>query len=484
MGVNCRCEQGDLLAPPGMQKSRHLLTVRELSGTRAQRSSLPEVRGGVLVLGQVDLAELPIRPLDAYSGTVLHYLDVSGCCANSIADFGGDAATVAGVVKLYAGRCQLKTLRGLERFASLRYVYLEENQLQTLEWFDSQERARSLFDEAPGWHPQQLLNIDLRGNPVGDGLGVDRHLCGLSTLEWLDGTRWTEARRQAGELLAKEEKTRVGAATVEATHADDMREVLQTGLILRRYRHVGLRASASAVHGTGCFATRYFTAGEFVCDYFGRLVPRDSDGPSRGCAEGIFRLNDVHQIEPASCDAPASHTIALRINHGCNPNLMSIATNLRRNLLFTTAEAEMLRLPLHSRLPLHPERAASLATEQAAKKTARAMQTPVPASLDTSQHHSIKRPCFVGRAVLDDPPGTTEPEGGCTPGCAEHDAQHGLGGGGMKKASHDACGDVYDVVCLIALREIRPGEELCFDYGRAEPSAICGCNAVCCRGKY
>ena len=214
--------------------------------------------------------------------------------------------TVASVVKLYAGRCQLRTLRGLERFASLRYLYLEENQLQALEWFDSQGRARSLFDESPGWRPQQLLNICLQGNPVGDGLGVDRLLCGLSTLEWLDGTRWTEARRQAGVLLAEEERRRTCAITEEATRADDMREVLQIGLIQRSYRHVGLRASASDVHGTGCFATRCFAAGEFVCDYFGLLVTRSSDGPSRGCAEGIFRLNDLHRTPLSSPEDPRS----------------------------------------------------------------------------------------------------------------------------------------------------------------------------------
>ena len=197
----------------------------------------------------------------------------------------------------------------------------------------------------------------------------------------------------------------------------------------------------------------------------------------------------VAEIEPASCDAPASHTIALRINHCCSPNLMSIATNLRRNLLFTTEEAEVLRLPLHPDLAasLAAERAAEQAAEQAAKQaakpTARTMQTPMPASFGAGRDRSVKRPRCIERAVLD-PPGANEPEGSCTVGCVEHDAQHDLGGGGMDNASRDACGDVYDVVCLIALREISSGEELCFDYGRAVPSATCRCDAVHCRGTY
>eukprot|EP00966_Prymnesium_polylepis_P215539 4991355-Prymnesium_polylepis.1 len=463
-----------------------------LTGTRAsQRRPLPEAKGGVLVLDQVDIAQIPIRPLDAYRGTSLHYLDVSGIRANSIAEFGGDDVTVGGIVKLYAGRCQLVSLCGLERFTSLRYLYLEENNLRPLEWTDSEGRVHGLFDEATGW---QLLNIDLQGNPVSEGSGADCLLCGLSCLEWLNGTRWTEARRQAGALLAEEKARRQAAAllaeeearrqagallaeeeTAQRVHAADaMRNGLQEGLIQRRYRHVGLRAAASTVHGTGCFATSSFSAGEFVCDYFGQLVPRSADSPSRGCAQGIFRLNDLYHIEPESCDVPAAHAIALRINHGCTPNLMSIVTNLRRNLLFTTAEAELLRLPLHPGLAA--SLAASLAAEPTATLRAREAHTPALDSIHTTLHHSIKRPRAAepGEEVDAEQTGRSE----------EHDALHAVDGGAVENASRDVCGDVYDVVCLIALRDIRAGEELTYGYGRALPSAICRCGAVSCLGSY
>jgi hypothetical protein len=83
------------------------------------------------------------------------------------------------------------------------------------------------------------------------------------------------------------------------TTAEDMRVVLQEGLITRQYRHQGLRASSSAVHGTGCFAEHGFATGQFVCDYFGDLVPRNIGTRGRDqVAEGIWGLNESYQVDP------------------------------------------------------------------------------------------------------------------------------------------------------------------------------------------
>ena len=157
------------------------LRARELGGTLTSR--LPEAHSGSLTLGDdVVLRDLPIKPLDAYRGMRLHYLDLSGTRASCLDDFGGDDETLAGVTKLYAGRCLLTSLRGLERFSSLRYLYLDQNLLESLEWTsvgrkDGTARAHSLFtagDEgasAMAWSPQRLLVVDLLGNPLTAAVG-------------------------------------------------------------------------------------------------------------------------------------------------------------------------------------------------------------------------------------------------------------------------------------------------------------------------
>ena len=101
------------------------------------------------------------------------------------------------------------------------------------------------------------------------------------------------------------------------TTAEDMRILLQEGLIMRQYRHQGLRASSSAVHGTGCFAVHGFATGQFVCDYFGDLVPRSIGTRGRDqVAEGIFGLNESYQVDPRRrCTAHAQHTHSTRAAH-------------------------------------------------------------------------------------------------------------------------------------------------------------------------
>ena len=98
------------------------------------------------------------------------------------------------------------------------------------------------------------------------------------------------------------------------TTAEDMRVVLQEGLIMRQYRHQGLRASSSAVHGTGCFAEHGFATGQFVCDYFGDLVPRNIGTRGRDqVGEGIWGLNESYQVDPRR---RCAHT-AREINQTC-----------------------------------------------------------------------------------------------------------------------------------------------------------------------
>ena len=186
----------------------------------AKLMPLPQVHDGTLVLGDnVVIGALPIKPLDAYRGTSLHYLDISGVRASCLADFGGDDETLAAVAKLYAGRCLLTNLRGLERFTSLRYLYLDHNLLESLEWTslngDGAMQTHSLSaasdesDSATGWEPRQLLVIDLQGNPITQVAGWDAPLDGLPQLEWLNGTRWTAARRAATRTASAEEPPRL-----------------------------------------------------------------------------------------------------------------------------------------------------------------------------------------------------------------------------------------------------------------------------------
>ena len=237
------------------------------------------------------------------------------------------------------------------------------------------------------------------------------------------------------------------------TTAEDMRVVLQEGLIQRKYRHQGLRASSSTVHGTGCFAEHGFATGQFVCDYFGDLVPRSIGTRGRDqVAEGIWGLNESYQIDPRRSRAPAAHTIGQWINHGCEPNLMSVVTNLRRNLCFTAAEAEVLRLPLQ---------AESACASSAARPARTTRQRPPSDKLGVKRRRQVAPHARPGEGA----DAETQPE-------ADGDAQ----------LVHPV--DAYDVVCFIALREIAPGEELSYGYHRAVESAVCRCGAASCRGRY
>ena len=175
---------------------------------------------------------------------------------------------------------------------------------------------------------------------------------------------------------------------------------------------------------------------------------------------------------------------------------MSIVTNLRRNLCFTAAEAEVLRLPLQaesappsdSTTPC-PSLATSLVAERGGPNE-RGESRRDPMSSVTRQRPpggslAVKRPRRAEPACTPlDPGKEADPQlagvAGETPLTA--------GGGGIRVGAASALVvddvDVYDVVCFVALREIAPGEELSYGYHRAVESAVCRCGAVSCRGRY
>ena len=196
---------------------------------------------------------------------------------------------------------------------------------------------------------------------------------------------------------------------------------------------------------------------------------------------------------------------------------MSVVTNLRRNLCFTAAEAEVLRLPLQA------ESACAPSAANAARSSAHACadpnglpspdSTPPCSGLATSLLAEQGGPTHIGEqgerrtdpmgsATRQPPPSGSlavkrprRAEPACTPSDAIEEAgvagETPLTAGGGKRVGSTpppALGvddvDVYDVVCFVALREIAPGEELSYGYHRAVESAACRCGAVSCRGRY
>ena len=203
-----------------------------------------------------------------------------------------------------------------------------------------------------------------------------------------------------------------------------------------------------------------------------------------------------------SSRAPAAHTIARRINHCCEPNLMSVVTNLRRNLCFTAAEAEVLRLPLQAEgtVASSPARAANAtrvagstracagpasvaaAREGAAKRAREAepASTPLDPGLEPGAVAGSQRACEAGEpeAPLLRGSGKEATRAPAT-SLADSDDVSSVVSDSVSSSDH-----IYDVVCFVALREIAPGEELSYGYHRAVQSAVCRCGAVSCRGTY
>ena len=78
----------------------------------------------------------------------------------------------------------------------------------------------------------------------------------------------------------------------------------------------GLRFAASAIHGTGVFATRAFAAGEQVLEYVGEGISQE-ESRRRGEAENgfIFRLDEERDL-----DGNVDWNPARFVNHSCTPN--------------------------------------------------------------------------------------------------------------------------------------------------------------------
>lgn len=104
--------------------------------------------------------------------------------------------------------------------------------------------------------------------------------------------------------------------------------------MIRPHRKPRYRARASSIHGRGVFAETDFAAGEPVCQYRGKLIPRaemDRLATSRArraeYRSGItyfFLVGDDHAI-----DGRDGGGWARLINHSCAPNCIAEADGLR-----------------------------------------------------------------------------------------------------------------------------------------------------------
>lgn len=59
----------------------------------------------------------------------VHYLDLNGVAAHSLAQLGGSPQLWAGVTKLYASNGALRSLDGLELLQNVKFLYLDHNDL-------------------------------------------------------------------------------------------------------------------------------------------------------------------------------------------------------------------------------------------------------------------------------------------------------------------------------------------------------------------
>ena len=184
--------------------SASFLRQREVGG--GTRLRLPCPNSGTLVLDEFCNSG-PFRILDSVEEP-LRYLDLNGCrAATSLAGFGGSAATLAGVTKLYASHCALTSLEGLGQYQSLQALYLDGCALGLDALWEG------IFALLP--HPEKLQCLDFRSTPAATELersltvptGREHALAGrladfrgdvalhelllpLRRLKWLNGERW------------------------------------------------------------------------------------------------------------------------------------------------------------------------------------------------------------------------------------------------------------------------------------------------------
>jgi hypothetical protein len=119
-------------------------------------SSIGTLKGFFLPLFQAQLR------LEAFPGGLLHalterchYVDLGANRAASLADFGGSDDFWGGVIKLYASRCGLTSVSGAEKLKSVKYLYLDSNNLGENELL----RLGSLLQDG------QLAALDVSNNP-------------------------------------------------------------------------------------------------------------------------------------------------------------------------------------------------------------------------------------------------------------------------------------------------------------------------------
>jgi hypothetical protein len=159
-----------------MQRAHHWVTVLK-TGHRPPATTLPPPAPQLTTAHAI-----PGGLLQGLEHEGVHYLDLGGVQAASLLDFGGTDALWGGVTKLYASRCGLTSLDGIARLTSVRYLYLDHNQLGA-------EELRRLCAALPAG---QLEALDLSGNCGGeDPELVEALLCSglLARCQFLNGRR-------------------------------------------------------------------------------------------------------------------------------------------------------------------------------------------------------------------------------------------------------------------------------------------------------
>lgn len=163
------------------------LQARE-TGARPTVPPLPPLAAiGTLVLDeQLRIDALPGGVLSHLPGGGIHYVDLGGIQASSLLDFGGSDQLWAGVTKLYASRSGFTSLAGIGMLRSIKYLYLDANNLPG-------EELLRLASELP---LGQLHALDLRDNPgLHDGRVLPALLDSgvLARCEYLNGHRIRDA---------------------------------------------------------------------------------------------------------------------------------------------------------------------------------------------------------------------------------------------------------------------------------------------------
>jgi len=123
----------------------------------------------------------------------------------------------------------------------------------------------------------------------------------------------------------------------------EFRKRLTEGLIKRTWWS-NLSATTSNIEGLGVKAPCNIKRGDFVCEYFGTLQVREDlhSLPRKRHSKYRFALNDYLVIEPHQ----RGKTVAKFLNHSCEPNLVAVRFNLRRNILLSPLECAVVRQPL------------------------------------------------------------------------------------------------------------------------------------------